>query len=226
MAKKRKKPEKVKSLVDAELKYCVDYGYDRKYHCHSHNCDDICRCGTISGCRVKSVDVRSIAQEIFGKGLTDTEKYCIERILVAHQVYQSSRYDINIVPGYYGEEVGGITLDRCVAKSCDADIKEMLSKRGDSRKVAFVLKVEHGYLLPILKGKKFEVVKVAKSDLMFGQEDHYCRLDKDIVKMYEWYEKDGLPKGVCVQDGSRYRVIDGYHRCAAVKKSCKVWVAK
>lgn len=226
--KAKSKPKKVKSLLGMDLKYCVEYDYDTDRNCHEHGCDSICRCGTISDCRVRIVDIRSIAQEIYGKGLSDTEKYCIERILVAHKVYQTSHYEIPIVSGYYGQEVGNITLDGYIARACDADIEKMLSKRGDSRKIEFVLEIEYGYVLSILKGRKFEIVKVAKNDLVFGQEDHYRRLDKDVVKMYELDDergRDGLPRGVCIRDGSRYRVIDGYHRCAAAKRTCKVYVA-
>jgi hypothetical protein len=172
------------------------------------------------------VDILSLAEHICKK-VTEVQRYCVERILVAHKLYDVSKYEVFVQSGYYGQEIGAVKLDGSVARECDKDIAKMLAMCGDRRRIAFVLELEYGYLLPVLKGKSFEICTVDKSELIFGQDDHYRRLDKDVVASYsddEW-RKYKHPRGICIRDGDRFRVIDGYHRCAAAKRKCKVFVA-
>lgn len=65
--------------------------------------------------------------------------------------------------------------------------------------------------------------KVHKDSLIFGAKDHYQKLDRERLAAYAKYP---LPKGCVIPDGERFKVIDGYHRCAAAKGTLSVFVGR
>jgi hypothetical protein len=77
----------------------------------------------------------------------------------------------------------------------------------------------------MLTDLKFESKKIKYSDLLFGQTNHYKRLDSAVVDTYKDIDYE---RGIVVKEGDKYRLIDGYHRCAAAKgsKTIKVFVGE
>jgi hypothetical protein len=200
--------------------YYSDVEYDTEYECQNGSdcCDnDYCRCGQIVNERLTRVP--DILTEYQRKKHFDPptklrvwDLYCIDRLLVLHKAYDPDSYYIKVVGGYYGQEIGSVTLN--CGKVLDEKINHVLSLP-KIEKIKYVLNEEYGYILPELEGKNFKVQKVKKDRILFGQKEHY----KDIEHT-EYYETHDLPRGICVADGKMFRVLDGYHRLKAA--SCGV----
>jgi len=202
---------------------CLDIDYELS-DC-TGECEGFCRRTTLENLRVLSVDFASIVKTIC-HDVSPVVRYCVDRILMAYKLYESDLWRIETVGGYYGEEIGDVTLSLDVVRLCDEAIAKVMAMKDDNERFVFVLELEYGYLLDILKGKNFVLKDVRKSDLVFGQVDHYRKLEKRVIESYRHYK---LPRGVCVAiDGGKYRVIDGYHRCAAVdgNRKCSVFIAE
>jgi hypothetical protein len=202
---------------------CLGLLYTYEEHCNC-NCgdDDYCRCGTITNARVTDVNLATIHHALIeNRKLTEVESYCVDRILVAYQLYDVNVWNVNVTSGYYGEEIKSITLDSQIATKCDQDIEAMLALLSNAEKIEFVLNLEYGYLLAILAGKRYKIITVEKKDLSF-QTGHYHRLNRDIVSGYKDYS---LPRGIVIKQENQYRLIDGYHRCAAADGKIKVLLA-
>jgi len=218
--------------VSADFRYsgAVKYDYEESRHCWEADCglDGICRCSTIDYTKVESVDVGCVAEELYldkpKNKVTDVENYCVERILRINKVWNASNWEIGVGRGYYGEEIDSIYLCHSLIGKINKQLKEMLALKTAKAKIYYVLNLEYGYILDAIKNKRFRVVKIKKSNLVF-QRDHYTHLDSDTVADYfEW----GLPRGICIKEqDEKYRLIDGYHRVGAVSddKPFKIYLA-
>ena len=219
-------------LVDRDVHWdvCVESNSD-KSHCE---CEGICRCSIITSAHVTEVCISTLVSG-YRKKLSEIDEYCIDRILRANKVYDTSKYDIAIRNSYYGQEIGRVTLDRKLAEICDREVNQVLNLKTVSAKVKHILSVEYGYLLPGLDSLEFNRVKVRKVDVHYGQPDHaaavYRKLTKEGVDFYRDYLKD-RPEAICgvctrepteVSQSAQYRLIDGYHRCAAAERD-SIWM--
>ena len=228
MGKKAKKVEsKTIQIAGIDFQYAgvdADYGYDTD--CHNSGCreEGICRCGLITNAHITTVDLISIRQKIASKkALSVVERYCLERILVACKVWSPSAWEASICGGYYGQELKGVVIDSRIAKQVEGHIAAMRKLKTNREKIEFVLNLEYGYILDVLQGKNYFVKTINKDQLVF-QNDHYRRLDRDVVENYVNYD---LPRGIVVSVGNKkYRLIDGYHRCAATEGKIMVLVAR
>jgi hypothetical protein len=79
--------------------------------------------------------------------------------------------------------------------------------------VKYLLVQEYGYVLESLTGRTWTLEKVQKDCMVFRNQERFSRLDKTMVEAYKTY---GLPRAICILEENKYRVIDGYHRCAGV----------
>lgn len=222
----------LKSLRTMDFKYLVevDYETDRS----GCTCEGICRCSHIENARVTEVHLDGIIRGMMNhpttKDLRDipTTKskiitYGLDRILRIYKVFDPSLYDVSICGGYYGQEIGEVTLNAKVAEKVDAAAAKLLKTRNLTEAVRFLLVLEYGYLLESLNGKTFRVQKVPRESITVGRPDYYRRLDRTVV---DSYKQHCLPVAVCVtqfdSDKIRYRIIDGYHRLAATEAKT-VW---
>lgn len=214
------------ALRELDFQYSVDTESDRS----SCDCSDsICRCTRISHAHVESARIKHVAANIIenlGQKLDEIDQYCIERLCAVHKLYEPDSWEVDIRDGYYGDETGKVTMSRNIADKLEEDVKLVVSEKALKDKILFVLVSEYGYELPALQKASFEVAKVNMSDVVFGQIDHYRKVDRDALKYYKDYE--GI-FGVVMADGEGYRVIDGYNRLAVAKaqdkRSVKVIVA-
>ena len=229
--KEKQQKEKEKHLLSgSNFHYHTEVEYKREYDCESAGCDNegICRCSTIYDAHVTEVRIAGIREEIFKKigknKLSETEKYCIDRILMSHKIYQADLWEVEADYGYYGQEIGSVTFDDRKAIECDEHIFKMLSLKTDRAKINYVIELEYGYLIASLKDKYYYLVEIEADKIFFAQETHYKKLDQDVVAEYRNYS---LPRGVVYEDEGKYRIIDGYHRLAAVgSKYATVYLAK
>lgn len=214
-----------------ETRFMIDYQYcgvDYEYSSGSYNCtcEGICRCSTISNAHITSVNPSGMVEKYVShnkikSSVSEIEKYCIERIFVCHQVYLPEKWDIGICNGYYGQEVGSVTLYD--EHSVYSDIDKMLNLKSDTKKIEFVLTLEYGYILEDLNNRTYSIESIKKSDLIFGQREYVKRVQRQ--SYYDEYYKS--PRGIVIPQEDKYRLIDGYHRCLSHDGTkLKVIVAK
>jgi hypothetical protein len=165
---------------------------------------------------IESVYTPQLARHI-GTSLgsyNELEIYFIERVLVLNKIYNHKFWDISIRGGgKFGEEVGTAKLRTHVAAMVSAQICEVLMLRSLSNRVKYLLTLEYGYMLPSLASRTWSLEKVNKDAMVFRNRNRFERLDRTMVELYKTYP---FPRAICILEDSKYRVIDGYHRCAGV----------
>ena len=133
--------------------------YNTNYDCNSFGCDEerICRCGEIQDAEITNINITKIVdviyEDIFGPvdkaSIRDSklsyllegfgkemDLYTIDRILRKYKVYDTSNWEIETVSGYYGQEIGDVTIKTDLAKKLEEKIFEALKK---TNKQIFVL---------------------------------------------------------------------------------------
>jgi hypothetical protein len=221
---KTKKKNFPRKLEKYNFEYIASIEYDTISHCEENGCQEegMCRCSTIENTRIeKEIDTAALAVSILPPKSSLINEYCVERILRINHVYDPELYEVCVTGGYYGEEIGEVILDWRVARTCDKQIVDMLALKTDDEKILYVLKLEYGYVLEGLEKLHFTIRKVDKKDIFFPQEGYAKRLDPDMLERYEKWE---LPRGICVEDNGKYKVVDGYHRCTAGKGKIEIIV--
>jgi hypothetical protein len=219
-------PLKISGVSFSHYTYgCVDTDYDYETHCDEDGCNDICRCRTISNARVTKVNVQGVLAKLVGeRQIPEIDRYCAHRILTINKVYSPDNWNVGVEGGYYGQEIGDVTLDSKVAEKIDRGLHEVWCLKSNRAKIEYVLELEYGCILEKLEGCTYEIDVIGRSLLTFQQE-HYIRLDQEAVASYKDYD---LPRGICLADGDRYRLIDGYHRVSGAiqTKPIKMIVAR
>ena len=215
--------------IDFQYNFKIDYSYGG--NCELYGCDreGICRCGTIDDARIaddidmtmvtdmvydyifKTNDI-SVRRDIFIDSILDDfniNKYFINRILSLHKMYDKSNWNIEIIDGYYGEELSIVSLEERLG-----DISKSMSNifLDNKSKIEYLLKKEYGYIDHRLIGKKWDLDIINKSDIIFGQKEHYNNVSEGLYYYSDTSYDNELPRGILLKDGNKYRVIDGYHR--------------
>lgn len=221
-------------LLEVDFKYSgVNYDYNTSNSCAESGCDSegICRCGVIQNAHITNIDVNAMSNEIYGMYFDKSKQqiredkintvlygtskeldiYCIDRVLRNNKIWDESKWDISVVGGYYGEEIGSIKLDSKFSNIQD-DIESLLNLNSFKEKVNYLLHMEYGYILPELDGCDYEMSTISRSDAVFGSDGHYRKIQKEDLSHYVLYS--GI-SGIVKKDGDKYKIIDGYHRIYA-----------
>jgi hypothetical protein len=207
------------------------------------DCDasDMHRCHVIEDAVIsEEIDLWALAE--LWQPQTLGQRYGAQRLLAfAH--LSSEVFEISTTRGYYGEEIGGIYLNHALAQKLDRQWQQY-QKLPEAQQLPHLLKLEYGYVLDALVGKRFIAESVAVKQLVFGARDHYVnKLDQGLVARYSAQLSDDahrsqalrqrlqkVPLGVVTAERARYRVVDGYHRLRAAQISKQerawVWVAR
>jgi hypothetical protein len=219
--------------TEINFEYCIDCETNRG-SCTEH-CESICRCTKIDP-TITSVNLSAIADKlmkhmknknVFPKKTTIEQEYAVDRLVRIHKMYEPEIYHIFVVGGYYGEEIGEITMNEDVLNEFAKDANKIAKIKNTKDIMRFLLEKEYGYLLDCLKDKVWTIEEVALDSIILGQKDHYKKRDKKIVKQYVDDPVDRkFPIGVVVEDSGRFRLIDGYHRYAAAKTYRRYAAAK
>jgi hypothetical protein len=201
-----------------DLSWIVDYDYVRS----GCTCDDWpCRCTTIEETWINNVNVNQVIEELYNRHSRDVsyiDKYCFDRICYAFKIYDKYLYEVETCYGYYGEEVRGVWFED-EEKICNA-YYEMLALDTDLEKIQYCLRLEYNYLIKLVEhATSASVVEVFTSDIFPAQNEYFVKLSKNVI---EKYKDRNLPIAVCVRDGNKYRLIDGYHRFVANQDKEKV----
>jgi len=224
----------------------VDYSYS--YDCESYGCDEegICRCGSIHNEHVDSVDVSSIVKKIYddffeqGKAADrnnainevlygigkDIDIYTIDRIIRSYKIWENENWNIEVEGGYYGQEVGDVTIKESIADKIEEELLTVFSLPSLKEKIEYLLKLEYGKILPEIADSSYESMVIDKDDIIFGVEKHLKKVMKKDLDFYSDKNYNSI-RGIVKKSGDKWQVIDGYHRIFSTKfPRVKVLVAK
>lgn len=230
-------------LIDKDFKYSIDYDYNTQYSCEESGCNEegICRCGTIYDQCINTVDVSDIVGQIYSEyfdnsistkrdnninsilyGITkDIDLYTIDRIVRHFKLWEPYNWDMEIEGGYYGQEMGDITILPNITKKIESNLDIAFSIDNLSGRIEYLLGLEYGRLLPELVGCKYEIIEVNKEDIIFGSEGHYEKVKYKKLDHYLDSNYNGIRGVVLLKErkaGNKFRLIDGYHRCSSTQK--------
>jgi hypothetical protein len=214
----------------------VEYNYNND--CENYGCDEegICRCGTIYDEHVESVDVSLLVKKIYddffeqGKAADrnnaineilygigkDIDIYTIDRILRSYKIWENENWDIEVDGGYYGQEVGDVTIKESIADKIEEELWIVFSLPSLKEKIEYLLKVEYGKILPEIADANYESIVIDKDDIIFGVEKHLKKVMKKDLDFYSDKKYNGI-RGIVKKSGDKWRVIDGYHRIFSTK---------
>ncbi len=148
-------------------------------------------------------------------------RYCIHRILSHFKVYKDENWDKYTIDDYYSEEISSIIVKKETASKIETSLNH-ISNLSDNKKLEAMLLLEHGRILPTVKNKLWSISSIKAQDLIFSNK---VLLEKCQNSDLSYLKSYNLPRGLCIKEGSKYRVIDGYHRlCPYVNKDKKVLV--
>jgi hypothetical protein len=239
----------MKNIIESiDLQYGVNCDYQTEERCAEYGCQEegICRCTTIHNEEVSYVNIPYISNRIY-ETIYGTDKatkrdeiikeilfgfnkefevYCFDRILRSKKIWKSNNWIINVVSGYYGQEIGDVKLYHSLAKDIDVTINEFINIENIKDRIEKILTLEYGYILPELKECEYEVITLNVEDLVFPQNNHYQLVKYKAVSFYSDENYLGI-RGIVKRSGDKYKVIDGYHRLSKTKKNeVKVILAK
>ena len=242
-------------MIDNNFIYCLDYTLDGYYNCENHGCNDegICRCYTITDCKINQISIPKIAQKIFldyfdtrSESYSRDQKlfgliyntdplelpffwqYVINRLLVLNKVYLKENWKSNWSSGYYGDELDSISIEDTLFKKLQTDLEKVIELNQIPQVVEYLLEKEYGYVIDKIKGKSYTIEEIDTFDLFFPQNNHHQKvLSKDLSYLDDKYfgnNSDDI-QGVCIKEGNKYKVIDGYHRLTYFsKKNLKITI--
>lgn len=226
----------------------VDVNYNYEYYCDTYGCDEegICRCGTITYETIGLVKTKPVADAIYDIyfkdniattrnnkiqslwGITpELVKYAIDRLLVVNKIWDRNNWDIEIGNGYYGQEIDGAYIKNSVSKKLESEIETILGINSDVELIHHILKLEYGEVLEVLKNTTFSVEFVRRSNIVFGNNEHFKNVIKKDIPYYSDRDYTGIRGIVLKRDDGKFRLIDGYHRCSKTENDkVRVIVAK
>lgn len=205
----KKKP----AFQPTNLQWIVDYDYDRT-PCHCN--DDYCRCTKIVNEHVTSLNIKKVIKEFsneYVKTNSYIDSYCFDRICYAFRIYDKDSYEVEVGGGYYGEEVYGVYFEN-EEKIFDA-YQYLLTLNTNIEKIQYCLSLEYGYLINCVESASTaDIIEVSTKQIYTPQMEYFKRVDQNVI---DEYKNRYLPIAVCIKDGERYKLIDGYHRFVANK---------
>jgi hypothetical protein len=231
-----------------DFKYMVSYNYDTIYSCEESGCNEegICRCGYITNTQLNSVDVSSIAtnvySEIFDNSIStkrnniinslwgiseDIEKYTIDRILRINKVWKPEFWNINVAGGYYGQEVDEVVLIEDVVQKLNTQLEKAFDMDNLTKRIEYLLELENGFILEDIKDKKYRIVVIDIDDIIFTNLEHKSRVLIEDLEHYSDRNYKGIRAIVKKDSMNKWKLIDGYHRLSKTEnKLVKVLVVE
>ena len=228
--------------------------YNLSYYCESWGCEQegICRCGTINDQCISDIDINRMVElihyDLFGEDRSskredklnqilngygkDFNIYTIDRILRINKVYRPDNWDIEVQSGYYGQEIGEVTVKEDLAKKLEDLINRALSIEDMNDRINFLLMLEYGSIHPKLIDVNYSIIEIDKDLIIYGSQSNKKSALKEIQNSLKYHYDDNYNrlksnniKGIVIPEGDRWRLIDGYHRCLSTsKKMIKVIV--
>lgn len=210
------------------FRYCVEVDYESWRNCGEdidgyNPCSPICRCSTIEEAKVTSADPAEIARRLcdryfprVGSKLKvdkmmpgPADAYVIERLLAREGVFSSidpDDWEIETVGGYYGEEIGSVTLSAGKADEIEALVAPFLGLPVGEQ-IAALLSAERGYSHEELASLNWSVERVLLKKIGF------IPIDTPAERYRYYYGRSSeLPLAVTVATESGFHLVDGRER--------------
>jgi hypothetical protein len=220
-------------IKDEDFQYCIYLDYNNHYSCEDSGCNEegICRCGEIDNIEIVSVNISDVVNKIYNIyfdgsvsskrnitiqsiwGITpELIKYAIDRILRVNKIWSPLCWDISVVGGYYGQEIGEVFIINDIASKLEDELEFALNIESKRDLIHYLLKLEYGKILPELEGD-FEVITVHRDNIIFRNNKHFNNVIKEDMEYYSDKKYHGI-RGIVIQNDDKFRLIDGYHRCS------------
>lgn len=200
--------------------------------------EGVCRCGRVENARVSAVDLKMLCRHFhslfFEHGKTsrrngminqilygsekELDTHCIDRVLRANRAWLAEAWEVGVIDGYYGQELGEAQIRDRILEKINSEIEEVLGLGRISEKVEFLLRLEYGRVLPELDGKRYEIRKIAAADIIRGSSGHSNLVSAKNCDYYSDLNFSGIRCLVSDLGDGKYRLIDGYHRISATLK--------
>jgi len=221
----------------------IKYNHTGIYSCDEYGCsqEGICRCYRIESISISQIDLDLVSKKIkdkldYGDNLQklrnkslrtillnyDFElvyEYIIDRVLRINNIWDSNNWTTECEGGYYGDEVSFVGIKENIFIKIIEQIEYANEIIELEDKIKYLLELENGFILGKLESKTCQIIEVDLDDIFFGHREH---LSKVIENNNEFYlDKNypsNLPKGVCIYDNGKWRVVDGYHRLSTTSK--------
>lgn len=229
-------------IIEKNYKNLIEYNPLGYRNCIDNGCDlyGTCRCFSIYEVVIKKIDLTKITESIFsqindiksnsykrykiltkilyGYKTDEIDLYCINRILTINKLYDTNSWDIRWSKYYYGDEVSTISIKDEIHNKINNEINHIYSLNSIEDKIKYILKLEYGFILSEIDKKKYNISIVNSNDILFDQKNYKDELNRN---GYEYYNDNSykLIRGVCLSDGKKWKIIDGYHRISSTKKT-------
>ena len=218
----------------------------KSFSCETSGCNDAaeCRCCKINSAQVESVNIPQMSfliweayhtgldtrqadrdkvlAKLFYGGL-DIDIYCIDRVLTKLGVWNpkknSNRWTVSVREGYYGEEVDGAYLGLDCIKEINKHVSRILGYDSLKEKLEYCLMLEYSRVLDILSDKDYEINEINFGEIQFSEtnRNHIELVSNQDLDHYSPENYDDLPRGIVKQVGSKFYIIDGFHRILSMK---------
>ena len=228
-------------LTDLNLMDATEIDYSYNYNCEDSGCNEegICRCGSVEDEHLKSVDTEKIIKlisdrifinditverdykisEALGDGISkEIDFYTLDRVCRILKIWNN--LEISIEAGYYGDEVGGIFLFNKFSEKLTENLSKAFSTQSLKERVELLLKLEYGELIDLVKDKTWSVIEINIDEVDMGNKNYFDKVLKELKVKDNYSNYDtGKIQGVVVNSSGKFRLIDGYHRIAKLKRT-------
>jgi hypothetical protein len=227
-------------ILEKDFSWATKLSYDTEYYCDEYGCNEerICRCSVISNAQVTGVRFSDLNKEIFDEyrdNSTITKRnnklnsllhnitynidwYTVNRILVANKLFLPQSWNINVFNGYYGQEIGEVTIEPELSIKIDTEVNNALEILDLQKRIEYLLTIEYGGVLPELKNCKWEEIEIDSDKIYYGNTRHRDNVLSKELDYYSDSQYKGI-RGIVINKFGGYQVIDGYHRCLSTKLS-------
>jgi hypothetical protein len=213
MSKTKPKTDNLVYIEDVNFHYGLDIKYDsqnmwRDSDYHSSDC-------YIVNARIEKFDPIEISRRICSENsIKGIDVYFVDRIINLGN-FKKEDFDIEVVGGYYGDEIGSVKLDITAEKVVliNSQINHMLALKTLKEKLFYCLDLEYNSLLPELETLYYSEETIPKDQVKFYNERYMERR----VPVLDRYLKYPYVVALLIENGKDYRLIDGYHRFSAAQ---------
>lgn len=225
------------NLIGFDFKNQLRVNYSSINSCETSGCNEegICRCTQITDCSVEKVSISQMVEEIhnfyFDKSKSskrnikineilyginqEIEKYTIDRILRINKVWNNECWEVQLINGYYGQEIDVVILQQELAAKIQNEIGLALSILGINNRIEFLLKLEYGKILPHLQNLDWKLIRLSKDDINVPSQSHLEIVKKKELNYY-FAPKYNSIRAVVIKDDDKWKLVDGYHRLSAI----------
>lgn len=171
--------------------------------------------GVINNVQVLEIDFLGVIEWIeykMGLSFDLIQRYCIDRVLTHYRLYQEQNWRIKteIDLNLDRAQIGGIYIRPDFAREIESRINT-LDTWSTNGQLALIYKMEYDIVPSAINKCNWEAKRIDKDQLEIS-EDGETDIDDELLSNYQGYN---LPRGLCVKNNNKYKVIDGRYRCRA-----------